>query len=169
LIITDSGVESPRLVMSLRTIEWNSSTSYVVGDVVTYNGVYYSARSRNTGYQPNLSILWTPCLWSPSFDYDNYNQSGIKILYNGIWYVLFIEYGRVGHVPPPENTTGIWSLAPTSYTNPPPMTWMMLKNCSENDVKLVLSPTQTYTLTAPTDTSSPVWYVYTTGTSLYLY
>ena len=156
VIITSSEYNgTPNLVISPSfSTEWRPSKMYIVGDIVSYNGAYYSAIGSNNGDAVTDLRYWVPTIWTPE---TVYNGIGTKIIYNGKIYILKSS-GASGN--PPED--------PASWDVIDPY-WMILKNCSTSPVTLVLSPTQTYTLPAPTTTSSPLWYVYNTGASLYLY
>jgi len=52
---------------------WSASASYNAGDLVTYNGVTYSARLGNTGITPSISLTWTatPQRFAVLPDYQN--------------------------------------------------------------------------------------------------
>ena len=157
LIITSSAANgSSKLVIS-PIPTWIPGRTYVRGDVVSYNGIYYSARGGNAGdVLPTNDAYWFPSIWDPA---TRYGVAGMKIFYDGREYVTTIGVLYAG-IPPTQDPDN-WELTPTS--------WMMLKNCSAFPVTLVLSPTDTYTLPPPREDTSPVWYVYNTGPSLYLY
>jgi hypothetical protein len=172
LIITSSATDgSSKLVISPNIQVWNPTKNYYVGDVVSYNGDYYSVRLNNSGEAPfalptpgisgGVTASWLASTW----DYRYYGNRGIRLIYNGVWYILT---GPSSITAPPQDPTN-WIVSPTQYSTLQPDNWVMLKNCSAYPVTLVLSPSQTHTLPAPTATSSPLWYVYNTGPSLYLY
>ena len=123
---------------------------------MSYNGIYYSGIGGNVGAIPTNISYWLPSIWNPT---TLYSVPGIKIFYDGREYVTTLGLIYIG-IPPTQDPDN-WELTPTS--------WMMLKNCSAFSVTLVLSPTDTYTLPPPREDTSPVWYVYNTGPSLYLY
>ncbi|MEC9485831.1 MAG: carbohydrate-binding protein [Candidatus Izemoplasma sp.] len=37
---------------------WDANTSYIAGDIVTYNGMYYEAKKDNIGYEPTITPGW---------------------------------------------------------------------------------------------------------------
>lgn len=157
LIIKLSAPTGSSKIVMTTSPTWNPTTTYYIGDVVTYNNVYYTPRTPNTNQSPLNASYWFRFIWDPSVHYDSI---GAKTTYDGLWYRLKTEFSPTSSDPPPANPAD-WELIPPS--------WMMLKNCSEYPVTLVLSPTRTYTLSPSTNNSSPVWYVYNDGASLYLY
>lgn len=54
-----SGVGGTINILGSSTGEWNASTAYSAGALVTYKGVTYSARQNNSGITPSSSLVWT--------------------------------------------------------------------------------------------------------------
>jgi hypothetical protein len=163
LIITSSATDgSSKLILPQLVQPWNIIKYYTTGDVIVYGGVLYSSFGNSTGQVPTNNIsYWTPSIWVVR----GYSRAGEVTLYDGLWYTFI---GGYSDLPPPSDPTK-WIVSPTQYSVVEDGSWMMLKNCSEKPVTLVLSPSQTHTLPAPIATSSPLWYVYSNGVSFYVY
>jgi len=57
--LPDSLMDAIKVWLMINPIQWNSSTSYVVGDKVFYNGVYYLCAANNSNSQPSsTNVNW---------------------------------------------------------------------------------------------------------------
>ena len=59
------------------SVEWNSSTTYAVGNLVSHAGAWYTCTSANTNSIPPNAAYWSPATWSAATAYAVGNSASV--------------------------------------------------------------------------------------------